>query len=157
MTELRELRIAKKLTQKQVAQNVGISLRSYISYENDERKSRSMKYRFIFQELMKMNVIDESHGILEMEDIVRTCSEVFTDYEIEFCYLFGSYAKGKATETSDVDLLISSTVSGLRFFGLVEKLRERLHKEVDLLDSKQLLTNEQLLNEVLKDGVRIYG
>ena len=157
MTELRELRIAKKLTQKQVAQNVGISLRSYISYENDERKSRSMKYRFIFQELMKMNVSDESHGILEMEDIVRTCSEVFTDYEIEFCYLFGSYAKGKATETSDVDLLISSTVSGLRFFGLVEKLRERLHKEVDLLDSKQLLTNEQLLNEVLKDGVRIYG
>ena len=38
MGELKELRNEKKLTQQQVADLVGVSLRSYISYENDERK-----------------------------------------------------------------------------------------------------------------------
>ena len=35
MGELKELRIEKKMTQQQVADLVGISLRSYKSYEND--------------------------------------------------------------------------------------------------------------------------
>ena len=38
MGELKELRNEKKLTQQQVADLVGVSLRSYISYENDESK-----------------------------------------------------------------------------------------------------------------------
>ena len=82
---------------------------------------------------------------------------MFSEYEVEYCYLFGSYAKGKATGSSDVDLLISSKITGLKFYELVEKLREELHKKVDLLDFRQLLGNEKLLNEVLKEGIRIYG
>ena len=38
MNKLKTLRIEKKLTQQQVAELVGISLRSYKSYENDEEK-----------------------------------------------------------------------------------------------------------------------
>ena len=38
MVDLKELRIEKKMTQKEVADLVGISLRSYKSYENDEEK-----------------------------------------------------------------------------------------------------------------------
>ena len=37
MGELKELRTEKKLTQQQVADLIGISLRSYKSYENDEK------------------------------------------------------------------------------------------------------------------------
>ena len=44
MGELKELRNEKKLTQQQVADLVGVSLRSYISYENDESKERTLKY-----------------------------------------------------------------------------------------------------------------
>ena len=39
---------------------------------------------------------------------INICSSVFGNYSIDYCYLFGSYAKGKATEVSDVDLLIST-------------------------------------------------
>ena len=39
MDTLKELRIEKKLTQQQVADMVGISLRSYKSYENDDNKT----------------------------------------------------------------------------------------------------------------------
>ena len=41
---LRDLRIEKALTQKQVAELVNISLRSYITYENDETKIGTIKY-----------------------------------------------------------------------------------------------------------------
>lgn len=157
MTELKSLRIALKLTQQEAAKRLGISLRSYIMYENDESKAGSLKYRFMLQELEKMNLLDEDHGILSMEQIKSVCSDVFASYEVEFCYLFGSYAKGKAKETSDVDLLISTDTTGLRYYELTEKLREALHKRIDLLDLKQLSNNEELLREVLKEGVRIYG
>jgi len=63
----------------------------------------------------------------------------------------------KIDDRFDFDLLISSEISGLRFYELTEKLREALRKKIDLLDMKQLVGNEKLLNEVLKDGIKIYG
>ena len=71
--------------------------------------------------------------------------------------MFGSYAKGNAKETSDIDLVIASDISGIKFFELVELLRNGLHKKVDALDLNQLINNKDLLNEVLKDGIKIYG
>ncbi len=157
MTELKSLRMGKKMTQKEVAENIGVSLRSYIMYENDESRVNSPKYRFILQELEKMNVIDEEHGILSLDEIGSVCSTVFSEYQVDFCYLFGSYAKGIPSESSDVDLLIATKVTGLRFVGIIERLRENLRKKVDLLDMKQIVNNEQLLYEILKTGVKIYG
>ena len=71
--------------------------------------------------------------------------------------MFGSYAKNKATPTSDVDLLISAKVKGLKFYGLVEEVRTALHKKVDVLDVNQLNNNMELTQEILKDGIKIYG
>lgn len=154
---LKELRISKGVTQQEAAKLLGISLRSYVSYENDETKRDSLKYRVFFQEIEKINYIDEDHGILELSQVKAITKKVFSEYDIIYCYLFGSYAKGTADEKSDVDLLISGTVSGLRFYELAEKLREKLHKRVDLLDVNQLMGNINLLNEVLSDGLKIYG
>ena len=47
MSELKNLRIEKKMTQQEVADMVGISLRSYKSYENDEKKRGTIKYKYI--------------------------------------------------------------------------------------------------------------
>lgn len=157
MDTLKELRIEKKLTQQQVADMVGISLRSYKSYENDDNKTDTIKYRYIVEELKKINPIDEEHGILSLDDIKSKCEEIFDSYGVEYCYLFGSYAKGKATPTSDVDLLISSDIRGIKFFGLIEELRERLHKRVDALDINQLRDNIDLVQEILRYGIKIYG
>ena len=157
MTELKKIRINKRLSQQEAATLLGVSLRSYITYENNDSKTDSIKYRFLLHELEQFNKIDEEHGILRKEDIIRICGEVLSRYDVDFCYLFGSYAKGKAVGTSDVDLLISGKIIGLKFYGLVEELRGALHKKVDLLDIKQLLNNEELLNEVLGEGIKIYG
>ena len=157
MGELKEIRNEKKLTQQQVADLVGVSLRSYISYENDERKAGTLKYNYILDKLLEINPIDEEHGIIEIDDIKRKCKEVFDKYDVSFCYLFGSYAKSKATPTSDVDLLISANVKGLKYYGLVEEIRTVLHKKVDVLDIAQLKDNCELTQEILKDGIKIYG
>lgn len=154
---LKQIRIEKHLTQQQAAEGIGISLRSYISYENDPNKASTAKYNFLVHEIEKIKPLDEEHGILLQDDIIKICSNIFSDYNISYCYLFGSYAKGKATDKSDVDLLISNGISGLKYYELLERLRETLHKKVDMLDFNQLLNNEALLNEILKDGIRIYG
>ena len=101
--------------------------------------------------------IDEEHGVLTIEDITRKCAKVLEQYDVNYCYLFGSYAKGKEMPESDVDLLISANVRGLKFYELVEAIRVALRKKVDVLDINQLKDNIKLTEEILKDGVKIYG
>lgn len=154
---LKELRKEKGLTQEACAKVVGVPLRTYIRYESDEGRRNNIKYRYIFEMLQKYGVIDEEHGLLTLEKIKETCSPLFEQYGVKYAYLFGSYAKKRATEQSDVDLLISMPVNGLRFYELVEALREALKKRVDLLDETQLDNNNTLVKEILQDGIKIYG
>ena len=88
MGKLKDLRTEKKLTQQQVADLVGISLRSYKSYENDEEKEGTLKYNYILEKLTGINPIDEEHGLLEIKDIEQKCAKVFDRYDVEYCYLF---------------------------------------------------------------------
>lgn len=154
---LKELRKEKGLTQEACAKVVGVPLRTYIRYESDEGRRDNIKYRYIFEMLQKYGVIDEEHGLLTVEKIKETCAPLFEQYGVKYAYLFGSYAKKRTTEQSDVDLLISMPVNGLRFYELVEALREALKKRVDLLDETQLDNNNALVKEILQDGIKIYG
>jgi predicted nucleotidyltransferase len=157
MSTIKELRNQAKLTQQQVADIVGISLRSYKTYENDPAKEDTLKYNYILDKLKTITIVDEEHGILEIEDIREKCSEVFSKYPVHYCILFGSYAKGNPNEKSDLDFLISTDVTGLKFFGIIEELRETFNKKIELLTVSQLKDNLELTNEILKDGIRIYG
>ena len=117
----------------------------------------SLKYQYLIQKISQYGFVDENHGVLSKDDIVRSCNLVFQTYPVEYCYLFGSYAKGLASETSDVDLLLCTNITGIKFYGLVERLRETLKKNVDVLEVRQLTNNPELINEILRDGVKIYG
>ncbi len=155
--KLKELRMLYKITQERCAEYLGIPLRTYKRYEKDETKIPKIKYEYIMRKLDEYEQIDEEHGVLTIEVIKEVCKRVFDEYPVEYCYLFGSYAKGKAKETSDVDLLIATEITGLKFFGLVEALRTGFRKKVDVLNQLQLKDNSDLLQEILNDGVRIYG
>lgn len=154
---LRELRKQKKLTQTACAAYLDIPSRTYQNYETDASKQATPKYLYMMQKLEQYGIVDEEHGILTIQKIKKVCSSVFSGYDVTYCYLFGSYAKGKATETSDVDLLIATSASGMQFYDLVEALREGLEKKVDALNFAQLTNNPELVNEILKDGIKIYG
>lgn len=154
---LKELRKQKKLTQVECAKYLGIPIRTYQNYETDETKIGSIKYEFMMNKLSEYGFIDETHGILTIQQIKEICNDVFRNFAIDYCYLFGSYAKGKANEKSDVDLLIATSISGIAFYDLVETLHESLRKNVDVLNHEQLNNNPDLVHEILKDGVKLYG
>ena len=154
---IKELRKSLGLTQKEVSELVNIPLRTYINYENDESKKDSIKYLYIKEKLDEYGYIDETHRILSIGNIREFCSPVLNKYNVDYAYLFGSYAKENATESSDIDLLISTNITGMDFFGLVEELRERLKKKVEVITLASLEDNRDLLHEILKDGIKIYG
>ena len=129
---LKELRESKGLTQIKCAEYLQIPLRTYKRYESNEGNVNHIKYQYILDRLNEFGLIDEEHGKLTIDEIRRTCVEVFKSYSVEYCYLFGSYSKGTETEASDVDLLISMPIDGLKFYELLELLRENLKKKVDL-------------------------
>ncbi|MBR2871296.1 MAG: nucleotidyltransferase domain-containing protein [Clostridia bacterium] len=155
--KLKKLRLEKGLTQEKASQLLGVSRRTYVTYEKDESKISPIKLEFFLHTLEKYGIIDETHGVLTLDTIKEICADVLKLYNVEYAYLFGSYAKGNATEVSDVDLLVSMPINGLAFYELIETLRERLKKKVDLLDIAQLNNNPKLVQEILRDGVKIYG
>ncbi len=154
---IKELRKSLDLTQKEVSELVNIPLRTYINYENDEAKKDSIKYLYIKERLEAYGLIDETHGILSIDKIQSISSPVLSKYDVDYAYLFGSYAKNSANESSDIDLLISTDKTGIEFFGLIEELRQKLKKKVEVVTLSSIKDNEDLLNDLLKDGIKIYG
>ena len=155
---LKEIRKNTGMTQEEAATFLGISRRTYLKYENSIDLQKTLKGQYMIDMLKKGNLIDEEHGILAIDKIKGICEEVFKDYNIKYCYLFGSYAKGYAKDDSDIDLLVYLDEDNpLRFFELIEVLREKLKKKIDLLDGRHISEDKNLLYEILTTGVKIYG
>lgn len=96
-------------------------------------------------------------GIYKIDDIQTRLAPVFNANGVKSAVLYGSYAKGKANPDSDIDLLVDSGLRGLDFVGLIEKIRETLNKEVDVIDVRYVKTGSKVDNEILEYGVKIYG
>jgi len=74
--------------------------------------------------------------------------------------VFGSVARGDWDEKSDIDFLIrmdSSKYEGMRYFGILEELREELERllrcKVDVVEEKSL--REKFKDEVLAEAVAL--
>ena len=155
MNSIKMLRKQNKLSQNEAASILGISRRTYQKYESIEADNDKLDY--LMHVLGEKTKVDEENGLLTIYEIQNTVNDVLKNYDVRSCYLFGSYAKGKAKPISDVDLLIDSDITGLDYYGLIEELREKLHKKVDLLLLRSIQENAQMLCEILKDGIKIYG
>lgn len=72
------------------------------------------------------------------EEIIQALQENYpylaSEYGVKRIGLFGSYAKDRPTETSDVDIVVEfDRPIGFRFTALAEYLENLLGKRVDLL------------------------
>lgn len=92
-----------------------------------------------------------------LNEIRRTLSPVFAEYNIKSAILFGSYAKDSATEESDIDLVVDSKLKGLKFFGLVNDIAESIRVPVDVFDIREIEKNSNLEKEINNTGILIYG
>ena len=156
MNELRQKRKELGLTQIQAANACGVSRRTYQTYE--ETDNLNSTYDYILKKFKEMGILDGSNVLYSIRQIKNACKEVFSAYpEVTCAYLFGSYARGEATSESDIDIVVVCPAIGMRFYGISALLEERLHKVIDLHTHRQLIGNETLMTEVLKEGVKIYG
>ncbi len=76
--------------------------------------------------------------MLTREDIARILREKYpflvSEYGVKRIGLFGSYAKGISTETSDIDLVVEfERPLGFRFVEFSEYLESLLGKRVEIL------------------------
>ena len=157
---LLETRKQYNVSQMEVAQLLNVPVRTYIRYEQDDNYGSALKRKTMIDLINNKYEITENKGLLSVEFIKKELNKLFKEkYEgiVQFCYLFGSYAKGYATESSDIDLCISSTLTGFKVAGLAENIRSVLHKKIDLIRFDSLNNNLELLNEIMKDGIKIYG
>ena len=148
------------LSQNEASHLLNMPLRTYVRYEADNNYGDSLKRQMMIASIIDKCEITETKGLLSVEQIKQSLTKLFEEQykdTIEFCYLFGSYAKGYAKEDSDVDLCVSTTLTGLKFVGLSEDIRTVLHKKIDLVRFSNLDNNLSLINEIMKDGVKIYG
>ena len=97
--------------------------------------------------------MNNTYTVSQIQDILVP---IFREYNIRKAILFGSYAKGSAKDKSDIDLLVDSGLKGLAFFGLLEDVVNSLGKDVDLLDTSQVISDSDIENEIKATGIVIY-
>jgi hypothetical protein len=91
-----------------------------------------------------------------ISEIKSAFTPVFEEYNVRKAILFGSYAKGCAVDESDIDILVDSGLTGLRFFGLYERLTQQVNKKVELFDTSEIAKNSKVDNEIRTTGMVIY-
>jgi hypothetical protein len=88
---------------------------------------------------------------MELAEIESRVAPVLKKYRVARAAIFGSYARGEATENSDIDILIEfeGDRSLLDLAGLKIELEEALGKKVDVLTYKSLdpLLRDRILSE----------
>lgn len=96
--------------------------------------------------------------IYSINDIKQMLSEILHNTEVEKAILFGSYAKNTPTKISDIDILIDSNgkVKGLKFFAIIDMIREKFDKEVDVIEKSEIKRNSKIEKEIRETGVIVY-
>lgn len=136
-----------------------VPLRTYQRYESDNKYGSPLKRSAMINILNNYFSNKKESKILEKEYIKKKVSTVLARYKkrVEYCYLFGSYAKGHPKDISDINLLISTNVNKLLFIGIKDELEETLNKKVDLKRVSDIKNNVDIINEIMKNGIKIYG
>jgi hypothetical protein len=91
---------------------------------------------------------------LEIEKYIKM---LIIKYHAEYAILFGSYARGDASDESDIDVVV---VGGAGFratdiFAFGEELRDLTQKEVDAFEIREVNKGTSFYENLMKEGVRI--
>ncbi len=154
------------LKQVEFAKNIGIGLKTLRKIEQGDLNISFQKLNYVLNffglELAPMEIvtkpIKKETKVLLKEDIVEVLERVLPIFKIKYkikeMFLFGSYAKGTESESSDIDVLIS-TGRVLKFEEEeeIKLILETLFKGVEV----DLTIKENLINEFREEilGSRI--
>jgi hypothetical protein len=94
-------------------------------------------------------------AVCTISEIQNTVAKLAAEYGADRVYLFGSYARGDMTASSDIDLRIDKgSIHGLALAGLLVDLEDALGVPVDLIPTGSL--DERFLDAIHDDEVLLY-
>lgn len=95
--------------------------------------------------------------IYTIDEIRQRITPIAKEYGIKRMYLFGSYARGEATEISDMDFRIDG--GNIRSYfvlgGLYNELSDALGKSVDIVTTESL--NNEFKDSIANEEVLLYA
>jgi len=158
---IKQARLNAGLTQASASEYLGISKRTIGSWEDGSRTPSTGVLLAVAEKLLAYPkkseaVYSAKEGIYSLSEIISIVRRVVQTEDVSRVVLFGSYAKGLAKATSDVGLLVETPLTGLAFFGLAEKLKNALKKEVDVIGSNEVIPNGRVDEEIKNAGIVIY-
>jgi uncharacterized protein len=83
----------------------------------------------------------------DKQKIIEICKR----NDISYCAVFGSFARGEATDESDVDLLVkfSKRIGLFAFVGIEQELEDALNRKVDLATDEMI--GKYIRENVMRD------
>ena len=96
--------------------------------------------------------------MLSIEEIKSYISPVVERYPVDKVILYGSYARGDASATSDIDLVVDSRgrLYNRKIFALGGELLNALPVRVDVYDILEVTKPSAMYDNIQKEGVIIY-
>ena len=93
----------------------------------------------------------------EIDKIKKQVLPIVKRNKIRRAGIFGSFATGSFTNTSDVDILVElgNNISLLDFVRIKLDLEDSLQRKVDLVEYKAI--KPRLRKQILEEEIRIYG
>ena len=94
--------------------------------------------------------------VYNQDDLVAIITSLLKKYNAENAILFGSYARGEATENSDIDMLVECGAirSAFQMGGLYADLSEGLGKPLDLVTTDH--RDKDFLGRIQADQLPLY-
>lgn len=91
--------------------------------------------------------------IFTFENITNLVTPIAKKFGVKEIYLFGSYARGEATENSDIDFLVfgGDNFKLTLIFALAEDLRKAFQKEVDVFEINEINKDSNFYHTIMKE------
>ncbi|MCD8217874.1 MAG: nucleotidyltransferase domain-containing protein [Clostridiales bacterium] len=86
---------------------------------------------------------------MEIEEILDQIQMLCRKYQVEHLYLFGSYATGTATATSDIDIIIKGGCQ-------IDRLKDEIDR-IPTLKKIDIFEYDKCRNSYLKEDMDRYG
>ena len=95
--------------------------------------------------------------MLDRKELIETIRMLVIRYHASSALLFGSYARGDESETSDVDVIVfgGENFKKTNVFSFAEDLRELTGKDVDAFEISEVNVGTPFYETIMREGVRI--
>ena len=96
--------------------------------------------------------------MLTVDEIRTIVTPLVEPFPVVRVILFGSYARGEATEKSDVDLIIDSegAIDSWAFFGLVGRIAKNMPIKTDVFELDEVKKPSSMFDNISSEGMVIY-